>query len=153
MLGLILKAGKRAELFVRNRTTRINHRPLIFLGKGKSGTTAITALFADATGKTGALDIRGLYIDGLRPILRGHSHLRSVIKTQRVAFSRDILKQPTLTWLYEQLRECFPDARFVMIVRDPRDNIRSVFNRMGIDGDLKALTSEQINSIHAGWRW
>lgn len=153
MLELAAKAAKRAELFVRNRVTPINRRPLIFLGKGKSGTTAITALFAVATGKTGALDIRGLYIDGLRPILQGKSHLGSVIKTQRVAFSKDILKQPTLTWLYDELRKCFPEARFVMIIRDPRDNIRSVFNRMGIDGDLEDLNPEQVRDIHPGWRW
>lgn len=153
MLELIAKAAKRTEQYVRNRLTPINDRPLIFLGKGKSGTTAITAFFALATGKSVALDIKGLYIDGLRPILKGERQLRRMINTQRIAFSKDILKQPTLTWVYDQLRDCFPEARFVMIIRDPRDNIRSVFNRMAIPGDLDDLTPEQVNAIHRGWRW
>jgi hypothetical protein len=131
----------------------INRSPIILLGKGKSGTTAIAALLAEATGKSVSLDIPALFADGIRPILQGRSSLAQVIGRERLAFSNDILKQPTLTWLYEQLRECFPDAKFVMITRDPRDNIRSVLNRMDLRGDLDDLTSDQIGGIHAGWRW
>jgi len=147
------KAAARAVREVRNRTARINHQPLVFLGKGKSGTTAIAALFAEATGQSVALDIPALFIEGLRPILTGRSHLRDVISRERIAFSKDILKQPTLTWLYPQLKECFPTSRYAFILRDPRDNIRSLFNRMGIPGNLVDLSGEQRANIDPGWRW
>ncbi|HLO20079.1 MAG TPA: sulfotransferase [Sphingomicrobium sp.] len=147
------KAAARAVREFRNRTARINPHPLIFLGKGKSGTTAIAALFAQATGQSVALDIPALFIDGLRPILTGRSHLRNVIRRERIAFSNDILKQPTLTWLYPQLKERFPGARYAFILRDPRDNIRSLFNRMGIPGNLRDLSEEQRAKIDSGWRW
>jgi hypothetical protein len=110
-------------------------------------------LFAEATGKTVALDIPAFFIDGLRPILQGEVSLHSVVTKKRVAFSRDVLKQPTLTWLYPQLQACFPEARCLMIVRDPRDNIRSVFNRMGISGWPSDLTWEEREAIHPGWKW
>lgn len=150
---LLTKTASRAVREFRNRTARINQRPLIFLGKGKSGTTAIAALFAEATGQSVALDIPALFVDGLRPILTCRSHLRDVIGRERIAFSKDILKQPTLTWVYPQLRECFPASRYVFILRDPRDNIRSLFNRMRIPGNLDDLSAEQRANIDAGWRW
>jgi hypothetical protein len=62
----MIKAAARAVREFRNRTARNNPHPLIFLGKGKSGTTAIAALFAQATGQSIALDIPALFIDGFR---------------------------------------------------------------------------------------
>jgi hypothetical protein len=153
MSNIALKIVRRVKRDVQNRLARINRKPLIFLGKGKSGTTAIAALFAEATGKSVALDIPALFIDGIRPILVGRSTLPSVVARERLAFSHDIIKQPTLTWFFDELRDCFPEAKFVMIVRDPRDNIRSVFNRMAIPGDLDGLTPDMVRNIHAGWRW
>jgi hypothetical protein len=153
MSNIALRIFRRANRDIQNRLARINRRPLVFLGKGKSGTTAIAALFAEATGKSVALDIPALFIDGIRPILVGRSTLSSVVAKERLAFSNDIIKQPTLTWFFDELRECFPDAKFVMIVRDPRDNIRSVFNRMAIPGDLDDLSPDMVRSIHPGWRW
>lgn len=146
-------ALRRVDRFIRNRLTPLTKRPVIFLGKGKSGTTAIAGLFAEATGKSVALDIPALFIDGIRPILRGEKSLDRVVRKNRVAFSRDVLKQPTLTWLYPQLRASFPEAEYLMIVRDPRDNIRSVFNRMGISGRQRDLTGDEREAIHPGWKW
>jgi len=153
MSTIATRALRRAKRIVQNRLARINRQPLIFLGKGKSGTTAIAALFAEATGKTVALDIPALFIDGIRPILLGRSDLSGVVARERLAFSHDIIKQPTLTWFYDELRDCFPDAKFVMIIRDPRDNIRSVLNRMEVPGDLADLSPEMVRDIHGGWRW
>jgi hypothetical protein len=153
MTNVAAKIVRRVGQIVGNHTLPVNRSPIIFLGKGKSGTTAIAALFAQATGKSVALDIPALFVDGLRPILKGDKDLWRVVRTQRIAFSKDVLKQPTLTWVYKQLRELFPGARFVMIVRDPRSNIRSVFNRMAIPGDLSDLTPDEIRNIHGGWRW
>ena len=153
MSNFAAKAFRRAKLNVQNRLARVNRQPLIFLGKGKSGTTAIAALFAEATGKTVALDIPALFIDGIRPILLGRSTLSEVVARERLAFSNDIIKQPTLTWFFDELCEVFPAAKFVMIMRDPRDNIRSVLNRMAVPGDLDDLSPEMIRTIHGGWRW
>lgn len=153
MANIATRALQRVKRNVQNQLATVNRRPLIFLGKGKSGTTAIAALFAEATGKSVALDIPALFIDGIRPILLGRSDLSNVIKRERLAFSNDIIKQPTLTWFFDELREYFPAAKFVMIMRDPRDNIRSVLNRMAVPGDLEDLSAEMVSNIHGGWRW
>ncbi|MEO7239841.1 MAG: sulfotransferase [Sphingomicrobium sp.] len=144
---------RRARRLIAERLAVVNRRPLIVLGKEKSGTTAIAALLGEATGLTVTLDIPALFIDGLRPILRGEAELAELIARQRLAFSRDIIKEPNLTYIAGQARACFPEARMVAIVRDPRANIRSVFNRMGIRGDLMELPREAIAGIPAGWRW
>lgn len=153
MSNVATRALRRFKHTVQNRLATVNRESLIFLGKGKSGTTAIAALFAEATGKTVSLDIPALFVDGIRPILLGRSSLASVIERERLAFSHDIIKQPTLTWFFDELRDYFPAAKFVMIIRDPRDNIRSVLNRMAVPGDLGDLSPETIRNIHGGWRW
>ncbi len=39
--------------------------------------------------------------------------------------------------IYDQLKAVFPAAKYVFINRDPRDNIRSILNRMGVPGNLQ----------------
>ena len=90
---------RRARRLIAERLAVVNRRPLIVLGKEKSGTTAIAALLGEATGLTVTLDIPALFIDGLRPILRGEAELAELIARQRLAFSRDIIKEPNLTYI------------------------------------------------------
>jgi hypothetical protein len=40
-----------------------------------------------------------------------------------------------------------------MIVRDPRDNVRSILNRLGLPGDQRELSDEQLQSLPEAWRW
>jgi hypothetical protein len=46
----------------------------------------------------------------------------------------------------------FPSARFLFVVRDPRDNLRSILNRLQLPGDLEALSAEQWDAISPAWR-
>ncbi len=78
------------------------------------------------------------------PIQRGEVSLASVVRSNRIEFSRDIIKQASLTWIYPQVRARFPKARFLMIVRDPRDNVRSILNRLGLPGDQVELSGAQL---------
>ncbi|MGB5952353.1 MAG: hypothetical protein WBG57_07555, partial [Ornithinimicrobium sp.] len=56
--------------------------------------------------------------------------------------------------LFPALEQAFPEARFVFVVRDPRQNIRSVLNRLSLPGDLESLTEEHSASVaqtRPGW--
>jgi hypothetical protein len=57
--------------------------------------------------------------------------------------------------LVRDLDEQFPNARYVFVVRDPRHNIRSILNRVGVAGDLEELDeaalAERVQNW-AGWR-
>ena len=62
-----------------------------------------------------------------------HRHevpLDALVQRYRLAFSRPVVKEPNLTFLYDELVRRFPQARVGLIIRDPRDNIRSLLERL-----------------------
>jgi hypothetical protein len=74
------------------------------------------------------------------------------VRANKLDFSRDIVKEPSLTFLYEPLRSRFPDARFVMIVRDPRANIRSILNRLSLPGDMEDVRAPDLDGVSPEWQ-
>lgn len=135
---------------ITNLLYRIQKRPIIILGNQKSGTTAIAALLAKRTGLSATLDTSILWDPNLSKLLAGELRLKDVISQNRKPFSRKIIKEPNLTFFMDDLRDVFPDAHYVFIVRDPRDNIRSLLNRVQLSGKLTKL--EESNDIPKGWK-
>lgn len=131
---------------------RVNCSPIIVLGKEKSGTTVIAALLARHTGLSVTLDLPGIWGPVETKILAGDMAFDKFVQLNRYHFSRDIIKEPCLTFLYPQVKRTFPQAQFAMIVRDPRDNMRSVLNRLGIRGDLENIDTNTFSNIPAGWQ-
>ncbi len=120
------------------------------LGNQKTGTSAIAHLLADCCGLSKQVDIRELWYPVIGRILRGELELSTVIREHPKPFSRGLIKEPLLTFIYDEVKCVFPDARFVLITRDPRANIRSLLNRMGLPGDLPELRVSEW-SIPAQW--
>ncbi|MES1952426.1 hypothetical protein S4A8_16287 [Salinisphaera sp. S4-8] len=58
----------------------------------------------------------------------------------RKEFTRDIVKEPALTYFYNDLKVVFPRARYIMIQRHPLENIRSILNRLKIPGNLPEIS-------------
>jgi len=133
--------------------TRVNPSPILILGNQKSGTTAVAALLAEATGCSVTLDI---VEEMRRPILplvrRGELAFADFVEKNKLAFSRAIVKEPNLTPFREELAARFPDAKFVLVVRDPRDNVRSILDRLGVPGDLEGVKPEELDAPSPSWR-
>lgn len=136
---------------VMNRVARPHPAPFIFLGNQKSGTTAIAALLADATGVPATLDLEDLKEPISTRLYRGEIPLSEIIARNRFDFSHPIIKEPALTFFHAQLVELYPDARFTLIVRDPRDNIRSILDRVELPGTLEDIPSEIRETIDPAW--
>lgn len=66
-------------------------------------------------------------------------------------FSKQIVKEPCLTFMFSEAREAFPHHRHVNVVRDPRDNIRSILNRIDIPGDLERTPADILTRVPVGW--
>lgn len=129
--------------------------PVFILGVQKSGTTAIAALLSEATGIPATLDItRAISRPGSK-ILRkyGVEGFDDFIYRYRKEFSKKIVKEPGLTFDYESLKEYFPKARFVMITREPQDNIRSILNRLKVPGHLQWLDTEKWPELKKSPAW
>ena len=136
---------------------RIHPAPVFVLGLQKSGTTAIAALLAERTGLSCTLD---LFRETDRPILpqvhAGTLPFETFLHRNRLDFSRALIKEPNLTPFYPQLARRFPESKFVFIVRDPRDAIRSIFNRLGLPGDLDVFPPDDLHrfpEVIPVWRY
>lgn len=130
---------------------QINLEATIVFGKEKCGTTAIAALLAKRTSRSVTLDIPPVWNEEETKIRWGQSTLSSFMDCHPAYFSKDIVKEPCLTFIGEQVFELFPRGKHVLVIRDPRDNIRSIFNRIGFRGDLQQVSDEARGNIPAGW--
>jgi len=113
------------------------------LGNQKSGSTAIGALLAECIGQTYAHDVLYRHKLTLKDLLEGNPALQTLANEHPRSFATTVLKDNDFTFLHASLERAFPDAKYVFVVRDPRQNIRSVLNRLKLPGDLDGLSPEQ----------
>jgi hypothetical protein len=130
----------------------VKETPVFVLGNQKSGTTVIAAALAHATDQSVTLDVRDISANYMLGLQRGDVPLHRFIARYRLDFSRDIIKEPGLTFVSDQLFDRFPEASYVLIVRDPRDNIRSLLNRLNLPGSADQLSAEVLESLHPVWQ-
>lgn len=132
---------------------RANEDAIIVLGNSKSGTTVIAALLAEYGRLSVTLDFwpRLRRPETLAAVHSGALPFDRFVRRFRADFARDVVKDPHLTFLYPQLSERFPGARFVMVVRDPRANIRSILNRLKLPGDLPDIGPDDYRSMRPLW--
>ena len=128
---------------------KINNRPVYILGKEKSGTTAIARLLAVYTNKSLTSDIPPIWGEPELNLFKQNESYSDFVQQNKQYFCSDIIKEPGLTFIFPQIKASFPYAKFIMIIRDPRDNIRSIFNRLGIDGTSVEL---QLDKIPKDWQ-
>lgn len=134
------------------RNVQINPNPILLLGNQKSGTSAIAALLAEMTGLSATVDLRKeVKTPTYHRVVQGKLPFSKFIKLNKLDFSRDIVKEPNLTLLYQELVKYFPKAKFVFVLRDPRDNIRSILNRLEIPGNLTQLGKEHKERMTPAW--
>jgi hypothetical protein len=154
------QAGAGLIRYCRHRTASVFPRPVIFGGSPKSGTTAIAALLAEATGLSISNDPfwRVLRSDGdgflLPDVLEGNLRLDAFVRKYPAYFSAQIVKDPDFAFLYRELQQVFPESPQVFIVRDPRENIRSILDRLHMRGDLERLGPAENRTLarEGGWR-
>lgn len=112
---------------------------VIVAGMPKSGTTAIASLLAEAAGvevcsdpfhQLDSKDVR--FRDAL---FSGALPLEDLWRQHRSVFSGAVVKDPNFPLFLAELKQFLPDAQFVFIVREPRDNIRSILSRLKIPGN------------------
>lgn len=138
------------------RPMSTGHDMVIVTGMPKSGTTAIARLLGAATGESVCSDpfytLSRMNLNYRQKLFDGQLSLRSLWKKNRRVFYGSIVKDPNFILLLPQVRDLFPDARLLFIVRDPRDNIRSILNRLGLPGDPGEGPLEIIEEFGVGWR-
>lgn len=130
---------------------------ILILGHQKSGTTAIGALLADYCGLTYSND--PLYeVDkgsakAVKSLVEKPCKLCGFLRFKPSLFCKEVIKDPDYIFLQSQLSKAHPNAKQVFVVRDPRDNIRSLCNRLKLDGrsTLKAPASSDMYKGNRHW--
>lgn len=131
---------------------RVHPAPTFLLGNQKSGTSVVAALVGAASGLDVTIDLlREVWGPTFHRIPSGEVTFEQYLRRNRHDFARPIIKEPNLTLFYEPLRERFPDSRFGIVVRDPRDNVRSLLQSIDIPGDLDALDPSYLEPLNPGW--
>lgn len=135
------------------KSATVNPRPIFILGNQKSGTTAIAALLGALTDVPVTLDLRREYPHPhyLR-LQTGRMSFAEFVEFNRLSFSRPIVKEPHLSVFYRDLVRHFPESKFIFVVRDPRDNLRSILNRLHLPGHLAGLSRRQERQLSPAWR-
>jgi hypothetical protein len=128
--------------------------PEVFvLGNQKSGTTVIAAALAECAGVSVALDLHAIHNPQATASYVDRSlDVAAIERKCGRRFRAAIVKEPILTFYAQELLEKFPQARFAFVVRDPRDNIRSILNRVGVPGNQKSINTSQWSRILPVWR-
>jgi hypothetical protein len=137
---------------LRSAAARVHPRPIFVLGNQKSGTSAIAGLLARGCGLSVSLDmLQETYFPTFHRVPAGEQSFERYVRINRWEFSHAVVKEPNLTILYPWLAEAFPESPVVYVVRDPRDNIRSLLNAISVPGDLEKLEERHRGEMNAGW--
>ena len=133
--------------------SKSNPKPLFILGNPKSGTTIIAQLLSKATKQSLTSDIRS--ITKHSPLLLEFDlmNLKDFIKEQAYEFSKDIIKEPSLSFFTDDLVRIYPESKFIWIVRNPMQNIRSILNRLKIPGNLQDISFENHSELQKVPAW
>lgn len=130
--------------------------PIIIIGHQKSGTTAIAQLLGKATGKSVSIDpfyrTSNKQIQ-LPSVYSNKKNLGAYISKNGYLFSEDIIKDPEFSFFYPELKLLYPNSKFVFILRNPFDNIKSIFDRLKIPGDIKDFDENNFPEVTKTWDW
>jgi hypothetical protein len=131
-------------------------RPGVFVcGMPKSGTTAVLRLMGIASGESTSndpfyeLDVRGVVFRDA--VYNGELDIGRLVKTYPAAFRGTLVKDPNFVFFRSRMTELYPEAAWVFTIRDPRDNIRSILNRLRLPG-RDALLVQQMGNLRGAWR-
>jgi hypothetical protein len=128
---------------------------IVITGMPKSGTTAIAKLLGEATEKRVSSDpfyrLSQMKVDFRDRLFSNQLSLKTLWRRYRHVFSGTIIKDPNFVSLLPQIREMLPEAGIVFIIRDPRDNIRSILNRLGLPGRPQECVLD-LAELPIGWR-
>jgi len=123
--------------------------PIFILGNQKSGTTIIVNLLSQATKKSLTCDFQRAISDyNLQLELKFKLlNFKKFIGQYKYEFSKEIIKEPFLSFHITELLNEFPEGKIVLIVRNPLQNIRSILNRLEIPGNLASINFDDYTEI------
>tara|TARA_R110001606_G_scaffold316538_2_gene463315 strand:- start:3788 stop:4582 length:795 start_codon:yes stop_codon:yes gene_type:complete len=132
---------------------------LVVLGHHKTGTTAIASLLAHAAD----LSISGDPIYEMSPsssslldtLLNDTDSFVKIVKANPRFFFQQVVKEPDYILSIDEIFKLYPYSKFVFIIREPHQIIRSIFNRLSIEGttELHKIPYENLSNSTSNWEY
>ena len=145
-----MRRTRKIKRNVRNYFAQPNRNSIFILGNQKSGTSAIANLLSQATSKSltpdfiSAIDHPTLSLELSFDLLA----FSDFVQKYKFEFSNQIIKEPILSFYIDKLIKEFPESIFILIVRNPYHNIRSILNRLSIPGDLENINYHNYDTLN-----
>lgn len=136
---------------VRYCLSRPNRKSILLFGLNKSGTTAALRLIAKSSASS-YFDDFPYFLGGWEDVLAGKKSPDEYFFANKHAFSRDIIRFPIDQRSFELANDFFELSSFIVTVRNPIENIKSILSRLRIPGDRDSIEPEVIASFHPEWR-
>lgn len=146
----IKRLQKTFKIWLQHKMSKPNREAIFIFGFQKSGTSAIAGLLAHATGSTVTIDTKYLWRPYSSWLKDGSLCLKNHVNKYSLPFSKDIIKDPGTTFFIDIINEYFFLNKYIFLVRNPFDNIRSILNRLGLSGDQ---TNINLNDVPEIWRY
>ncbi|MGD8751619.1 MAG: sulfotransferase [Anaerolineales bacterium] len=138
------------RFILRRLFPKIKTDSIFIYGNQKSGTSIIAASLARYGALSLTLDINNFTVEEQDNLHTGELKFYQFIEKHKFEFSSNIIKEPALTFIYDKVIYDFPHSRSIFIVRDPRDTIRSILNRVGRSGNKNIL--ENFEELPLAWQ-
>ncbi|MDY7079447.1 MAG: sulfotransferase [Chloroflexota bacterium] len=148
--GCKIISGGDTKTVIQRAFPRVNKDAVFVFGNQKSGTTVIAALLSDLAELSSTLDIRTWAVEEQDLLHQGRLSFEDFVHKHRYEFSSELIKEPALTFLYDEVRRYFTLSKAVFVIRDPRDNIRSILNRVNRSG--RKATIENLDELPEAWQ-
>lgn len=126
-----------------------NREAFWVFGFQKSGTSAIANLMAHMSDQSVTIDPLSLRWPNNIAIQKGQINFVDQVIEHSYQFSKDIIKDPGATFYIDKVNTFFLLKKYVHVIRNPIDNIRSILNRLKIPGDLDSIN---LAEVHPNWR-
>jgi len=111
---------------------------VVVLGHQKTGTTVIASLLAKISKFSMSSD--PLYVldqgsgNTAELLIEKPDLISKYTEKHPKLFAKQIIKDPDFIFLYPSIKSYYLNAKFIYVLRDPRDTIRSICNRLGMSG-------------------
>lgn len=139
---------------IRSFNKTINSSPIFILGNQKSGTSVIASLLGKYIKRETSIDLAYANFNyKLYKYLKANKiSIDDFVNHNKLEFSNEIIKEPHLSIFYPRLRIHFPKSKFVMIIRNPIHNIRSILDRLDIKGNKNKLDKVDKKKYFYSWK-
>tara|TARA_R110001599_G_C12223766_1_gene657520 strand:+ start:1169 stop:1963 length:795 start_codon:yes stop_codon:yes gene_type:complete len=154
-----MKIAKKIINILKSYVLKQKNTKLVVLGHHKTGTTAIASLLAHSAN----LSISGDPIYEMSPsssslldmLLNDTESFVRIAKANPRFFFQQVVKEPDYILSVDGILKLYPYSKFVFIIRKPHQIIRSIFNRLSIDGttDLHSISRKNLSNSTPNWEY